>query len=186
MLAYVFWHAVPDGLAAVEYEEKLLHFGHALGAGRIPGLVGNASYAIEQTPWLGEAGYEDWAWLEGSWALDALNERAVSGAMEQPHDAIARATKHGGLGALYYLVSGVHTIPSDSVVAWLSRPRGVNWRDLIPMIVKSANSEVTVWRRQMVLGPSAEFAVIGPSDLTLEMPVGWKCFKVNRRRVGRR
>jgi len=184
MLAYVFWHAVPDVLAIAEYEEKLLHFSRALANAQIPGLLGGASYAISQTPWLGEPGYEDWAWLEGSWVLDTLNERAVSGAMEQPHNAIARMTKHGGFGALYYLVAGNHSIPASSKVVWLSRPRGVNWRDIMPTIMQSANSEVAVWRRQMVLGPSTEFAVIGSSDLTLTVPEGWKCLEVDRRRLG--
>jgi len=184
MLAYVFWHAVPDVLATAEYEKALLYFSHALANAKIPGLLGNASYAINQTPWLGEPGYEDWAWLEGSWALDTLNERAVSGAMEQPHNMIAQMTKHGGFGALYYLVAGNHKIPADSKVMWLSRPRGINWRDIMPTIMKSANSEVAVWRRQMVLGPSTEFAVMGPSNLTLAVPEGWKCLQVDRRRLG--
>src|SRR5450759_389273 len=67
MLAYVFWHAVPDNFATADYEKNLLHFGDALANAKIPGLLGNASYAIGQTPWLGEPGYEDWTWLEGSW-----------------------------------------------------------------------------------------------------------------------
>ncbi len=186
MLAYVFWHGVPDNLATAEYEKALLHFGYALANAKSPGLLGNASYAIGQTPWLGEPGYEDWAWLEGSWALDPLNERAVSGAMEQPHNAIARMTKHGGYGALYYLVAGEHRIPADSKVFWLSRPRGINWRDIMPSIMKTANSEVAVWRRQMVLGPSTEFAVIGLPTLTLTVPEGWKSLEVDRRRLEQR
>jgi len=183
VLAYVFWHAAPDISAIAEYEKKLLHFGHALANAKVPGLLGNASYAISQTPWLGESGYEDWAWLEGSWVLDTLNERAVSGAMEQPHKAIAQVTKHGGFGALYYVVAGEHKIPGDSKIMWLSRPRGISWRDIMPTITKSANSEVAVWRRQMVLGPSTEFAVIGPPKLTLTVPEGWKCLQVDRRRL---
>jgi hypothetical protein len=183
MLAYVFWHAAPNLSAAAEYEKKLLHFGHALAGAKVPGLLGNASYAISHTPWLGEPGYEDWSWLQGSWALDTLNERAVSGAMNQPHNAIAAATKHGWFGGLYYLIAGEHKILADSKVLWLSRPRGINWRDVMPTIVKSANSEVAVWRRQMVLGPSTEFAVIGPPALTLTAPEGWKSIQVERRRL---
>jgi hypothetical protein len=184
MLAYVFWHAVPDNFATADYEKNLLHFGDALANAKIPGLLGNASYAIGQTPWLGEPGYEDWTWLEGSWALDPLNERAVSGAMEQPHNVIARMSKHGGFGALYYLVAGEHKVPADSKVFWLSRPRGINWRDIMPTITKSANSEAVVWRRQMVLGPSTEFAVIGPPTLALTVPDGWQSLEIDRHRLG--
>lgn len=184
MLAYVFWHAAPAASAVAEYEKTLLLFGDALATARIPGVLGNASYAIDETPWLAEPGYEDWVWIEGSWALDSLNERAVSGAMEEPHGAIARMTKHAGFGALYYLVAGEHRIPADSKVFWLSRPRGVNWREVMPIIVKSANSEIAVWRRQMVLGPATEFALVGPPDSTLDVPEGWKAVPVHRHRLG--
>jgi hypothetical protein len=183
VIAYVFWHAAPDSSATAEYEKVLVRFGRALTEANSPGLLGNASYAIGETPWLGEPGYEDWAWLEGSWALDTLNERAVSGAMEQPHGVIARMTKHGGFGALYYLVAGNHRIPGDSKVFWLSRPRGINWRDSLPALVKSASAPVAVWRRQMVLGPSTEFAVAGPRTLTLTLPQGWTSLEVERRRL---
>ena len=183
MLAYLFWHAAPDGAIVAEYEKTVGRFGSALADAKVPGMLGNASYAIGRTPWLGESGYEDWAWLEGSWALDALNERAVSGAMTGPHDAVAKATKHGGFGALYYLVAGEHRMPADSKVFWLSRPRGIVWRDVLPSITQSASAEVAVWRRQMVLGPASEFALIGPPDLSLAVPQGWSALAVERRRL---
>ena len=184
MLAYLFWHAAQNASATDEYEKKILRFGEALAKAKVPGVLGCASYAIGRTTWLGEPGYEDWAWLEGSWALESLNERAVSGAMGQPHHAVSQITKHGGFGALYYLVDGKHAIPGHSKILWLSRPRGIVWRDVMPGIVKSASAEVTVWRRLMVLGPATEFAVIGPADLTLAVPKGWSCVEVARRRLG--
>lgn len=183
MIAYLFWHAAPDGAAIAEYEKTVVRFGGALADARIPGLLGNASYAIGRTPWLGEPGYEDWAWLEGSWALDALNERAVTGAMKAPHDAVAQATKHGGFGAVYYLVAGEHRILADSKVLWLSRPRGIAWRDIMPAITESAGAQVAVWRRQMVLGPAAEFALIGPLGFSVTVPQGWSALEVERRRL---
>jgi len=184
MLAYLFWHAASNASATAEYEKKILRFGEALTDAKVPGVLSCASYAIGRTSWLGEPGYEDWAWLEGSWALEGLNERAVSGAMEQPHHAVSQSTKHGGFGALYYLVDGKHAIPGHSKILWLSRPRGIVWRDVMPGIVKSASAEVTVWRRLMVLGPATEFAVVGPADLTLTVPKGWSCVEVARRRLG--
>jgi hypothetical protein len=187
MLAYVFWHAAPASIAAADYERTLLRFGHALADAGGPGFRGQASYAIGQTPWLGEPGYEDWVWLEGSWALDALNERAVSGVMERPHDAIAQMTKHGGHGALYYFLEGESDVPGDSRVFWLSRPRGVNWREALPGIVDSLGpkgTKIGVWRRQMVLGPSAEFAVIAPAGASGPvLPEGWTSLAVDRRKL---
>jgi hypothetical protein len=80
-------------------------------------------------------------------------------------------------------VAGEHTAFGDSKVFWLSRPRGVQWRDAMPDIAGPAPSNVAVWRRQMVLGPSSEFAVIGPPDFTLTVPSGWQALEVSRRRV---
>lgn len=183
MYAYVFWHAAPDNVAAAEYEKTLLHFGQALAKLKIPGLLNNASYSISQTPWLGEPGYEDWAWLDSLSALEPLNERAVVGAMEKPHREIAQLTRHGGFGALLYLVAGRHEVVGDSKIIWLSRPRGLQWREVMPAIIQSANAEVAVWRRLMVLGPSPEFAIIGPPTLTLTLPPGWTSFEIERRRL---
>lgn len=184
MLAYLFWHAAAKAPATEEYERKILRFGGALADAKIPGVLGCASYAIGRTSWLGEPGYEDWVWIEGSWVLEGLNERAVAGTMEQPHNAVSQATKHGGFGALYYLVAGKHAVPSHSKILWLSRPRGIVWRDVMPGIVKSTSAEVTVWRRLMVLGPASEFALVGPADLRVTVPEGWSCVEVERRRLG--
>jgi hypothetical protein len=185
-IAYVFWHAAPEDATAPvteTYEDGLRRFSAALAAVHSPGFLGHASYRIGGTPWMPGPGYEDWAWLEGSWALDELNRRAVEGEAKAPHDAVAAATRHGGYGALYYLVAGEAATPGDSRVVWTSRPRGVAWRDVMPGIVRSASAPVSVWRRQMVLGPSTEFAVIGPPAFTLALPEGWSATEVDRRRV---
>lgn len=183
MYAYVFWHAAPANIASGEYQKTLLHFGRALATLKIPGLLNNASYSIGEIPWLGEPGYEDWAWLQSLSVLEPLNERAVVGPMEKPHRAIAQLTRHGGFGALFSLVAGTHEVPGDSKVIWVSRPRGLQWREVMPAIIKSANADVAVWRRLMVLGPSPEFAIIGPPALTLTLPPGWTAFEIERRRL---
>lgn len=180
--AYLFWHVAPEGRAA-SYEAQLRRFGAALAETHSPGLLGNASYRIAGTPWMPQPGYEDWAWLQGSWALDELNRRAVEGEAKGPHDAVAAVTKHGGFGALYYLVAGEPSMPGDSKVFWTSRPRGVAWRDAVPAIANAASSAVSVWRRQMVLGPSTEFAVVGSPGFSLTLPRGWSAVEVDRYRL---
>lgn len=183
MIAYIFWHQAPAGPAA-DYEAALGHYADALARTRCPGFIGSASYRIAGTPWMPEPGYEDWTWLEGSWALDELNRHAVEGEAKAPHDTLAQATRHGGFGALHYLVAGEHrAIPGDSKVFWLSRPRGIAWRDVIPRVVAAASSPVSVWRRQMVLGPSSEFAVVGEAGLSLAVPEGWRAVGVDRHRL---
>lgn len=183
MLAYVFWHTAPEGCDTAEYEKVLSDFARDLGTVDCPGFLGSASYAIGKTPWLGESGYEDWNWLIDSTAIDRLNELAVSGAMEKSHDAIAQMTKHGGFGGLLSLVAGEHKVFEDSKVFWLSRPRGIRWRDFIPAIIGPNLSKVAVWRRKMVLGPSPEFAVIGPPDFSFSVPSDWQALEVHRRRI---
>lgn len=182
MIAYIFWHAAPDGFSLETYEATLLRFGTSLANARISGVLGNASYAVSHTPWLGQDGYEDWTLLDGPSVLDRLNDQATTASMEEPHRAIAQITKHGGFGALYRLVDGEPDLSNDSVVIWLSRPRGVNWREVLP----PARQSLTVWRRLMVLGPASEFAIIGPPDLALEIPQGWESFTVRRRWLGPR
>jgi hypothetical protein len=110
MIAYIFWHAAPDGFSLETYEATLLKFGTSLANARISGVLGNASYAVSHTPWLGQGGYEDWTLLDGSSVLDRLNDQATTGCMEESHHAIAQITKHGGLGALYVSWMGRRTL----------------------------------------------------------------------------
>lgn len=186
MIAYIFWHAAPDGFSLETYEATLLKFGTSLANARISGVLGNASYAVSHTPWLGQGGYEDWTLLDGSSVLDRLNDQATTGCMEESHHAIAQITKHGGLGALYRLVDGAPDLSNDSAIIWLSRPRGVKWREALASICGGARQSLTVWRRQMVLGPAKEFAIVGPPDLALDIPQGWESFTVRRRWLGPR
>jgi hypothetical protein len=58
---------------------------------------------------------------------------------------------------------------------------------VLPDIIDSmgpAGSKVGVWRRQMVLGPSPEFAVIAPADASSPVvPEGWTSLAVDRRKL---
>lgn len=47
----------------------------------------------------------DWAVIEGTWALEGLNQKAVQGSMERPHTQIARLMD-GGNGGIYYHLWG--------------------------------------------------------------------------------
>jgi hypothetical protein len=41
----------------------------------------------------------------------------------------------------------------------------------------------TLWRRQMVLGPGKEFALIVPPGLNVAAPAGWSALAIERLRV---
>ena len=73
MLAYVFWHKPFPDVPLEEYEAALAEFHKRLGAASCPGFRGSIAYRISETPWLGQdRAYEDWNFVDGSWALDPL------------------------------------------------------------------------------------------------------------------
>jgi hypothetical protein len=46
--------------------------------------------------------------------------------------------------------------------------------------VRGSCPHAQAWRRQMVLGPAAEFAVEAPADAEIDVPAGWHCRRVTR------
>src|SRR5436305_7748518 len=127
MLAYVFWHRPAPNVERPAYEGKMKHFQQSLMRYPSPGLTAAWSWRIEAVPWLGdEAGYEDWCLLQGSWAMDPLNASAVSGDTKVAHDPLA-AQMAAGAGGLYTHVGGEPCSAAKSTVAWLTRPRSIDW-----------------------------------------------------------
>lgn len=186
MLAYVFWHRPFAHIDRRRYEASILRFQAELERQRPPGFISAASFRIEPVPWLSDQpGYEDWCLLEGSWAMEPLNAFAVAGQMQAPHDTVA-AQMDQGHGGLYAHAGGEIPPPARAVqssVYWLTRPRGIQWRaELDP--VRGKSPQANFWRRQMVLGPAAEFAVEAPGDTEIEAPSGWQARRVHRVRLG--
>lgn len=182
MLAYLFWHR-PQATATVkQYEEALLRFQQHLGQQHPPGLGGSASFRIAAVPWLdNRPGYEDWCLLDGSWALDPLNAFAVAGPVTSAHDAAA-AQMEDGHGGLYALVWGEPALPDRSTAVWLTRPRGIQWRPALDT-PRQQLPQTTLWRRQMVLGPGKEFALIVSPGINVATPAGWSALAIERVRV---
>jgi hypothetical protein len=183
MLAYLFWHLPYAKTAVTQYEESLLRFQQLLGQQQPPGFRGTASFRVAALPWLSDRpGYEDWCLVEGSWALDPLNAIAVAGPVMGAHDAAA-AQMEEGHGGLYALVWGDPALPERSTTVWLTRPRGIQWRPALDPLRQQV-PEATLWRRQMVLGPGNEFALILPAGRNVAAPAGWTALAVDRVRVG--
>jgi len=182
MLAYVFWHRPYANADRKRYEDGLLHFQEALAREKPPGFISAASFRIEAVPWLGDQpGYEDWYCVQGSWALDPLNAFAVAGQAKAPHDHTA-AQMDQGHGGLFAHAFGEALSSDRSSVYWLTRPRGIDWRP--PLEAMHARCrQANVWRRQMVLGASAEFAVEAPGDSEIDVPSGWQARRVRRERL---
>ena len=171
MIAYLFWHYAYPTTTAEQYEEALMRFQQRLGQQQPPGFRGSASFRVAALPWLGNRpGYEDWCLLDGSWALDPLNAFAVAGPVMSAHDAAAAQVEEGH-GGLYALVWGEAALPERSTAVWLTRPRGIQWRTTLDALQLPGT---TLWRRQMVLGPGREVALIVPPGLNVAAPAGWR------------
>jgi hypothetical protein len=180
MLAYIFWHVPLSGISPSDYEAALLGFQHDLARRPPSGFASCAAYQISEVPWLdGRRGYEDWYFIDSSAALDALNEAAVAPRRRDAHGAIASKMDFGH-GGLYRHVFG-ETQPFGARVVWLTRPRGIDYEPVLRRIAGGSAGFLSCWRRQMVLGPADEFAVIGTPSLTFAIPQGWRGRTVERR-----
>jgi hypothetical protein len=184
MLAYVFWHRPYAHIDRSRYEEAILRFQTDLTRQPPPGFIAAASFAIEAVPWLDDKpGYEDWCLLEGSWAMDPLNSYAITGSRQPSHDSVA-ALMENGHGGIYAHAGGETPPPQQSTAYWLTRPRGIDWRAALDP-VRAKCPQANIWRRQMVLGRPAEFAVTVPGDTAIEVPSGWTALGVKRLRLPR-
>jgi hypothetical protein len=184
MLAYIFWHRAGANIDRARYETGLIRFQQALAREPPPGFLSAASFAIAPVPWLSDQpGYEDWYFVEASWALDPLNGFAIAGAVKTTHDDVA-AQMEDGHGGLYAHAGGEQVAAAHSTVTWLTRPRGIQWQPAVEAIRRTC-PQANVWRRQMVLGPASEFAVEMPSGAGFEVPDGWEARAVKRVRLPR-
>ncbi len=147
-LAYVFWHwpATDDG-----YEVAIAAFHAALDR------PGTATFALDRAPWPDErpSPYEDWYPVDDWAGVGALNDFAISGRRKAPHDAVAHRSRTGA-GGVYRLIEEGPPLPEVRFAAWLHAPPA----ELPP--------GAALWRRQLVLGPAPEYAVLAASPV----PVG--------------
>ena len=130
MLAYVFWHWPQPGIDQDTYVAHLVDFHQTLAVNKPIGFQHSAVFRIRNADWLNTQGdaYEDWYLLDDSAAMDRLNEAAVSGACEEPHNRVAREAADG-IGGLYRLRAGEENLAQARFAVWLSKPPGVSYND---------------------------------------------------------
>jgi len=168
LLAYVFWHVPRPGAEARTYESAHGAFHSVLRDAAVPGLLGVRVFRIASIPWLsGQAGYEDWHLLEGSADLDVLNDAAIGGARQLPHDRIASLAGDGTAG-LYGLRLGRFIEPA--VAYWMSKPDGMSYRDFESACAPLVADGCCLWGRRMTLGPTPEFCLHAPAPRVMPYP----------------
>lgn len=173
MLAYVFWHWPQPSVERETYLAHLDAFHRTLAANRPPGFRYSAVFRIEDANWLETSGpaYEEWYLLDSSAAMDPLNDAAVSGACEEPHNLVARNAA-GGTGGLYRLRSGEEILHEARYAVWLSKPEGVSYRNFFDALAPlTTEPRVALWGRQMTLGPTTEFCL--HSQTPIHLPAGY-------------
>ena len=161
MLAYVFWHWPNPDIDDATYRDLLHNFHKTLNANQPRGFLRSVAFAVSELPLqtTSQPGFEDWYLLEDSASLDILNEAAVSGACEEPHNLVARQAGDGTAG-LYRLLSGSDSLASAEYATWFRKPARMSYQDLYSKLSSlGAVDRAGLWQRQMTLGQTTEFAI---------------------------
>jgi hypothetical protein len=164
MLAYVFWHWRRPELSADAYVARQRDFHAALGAAPPDGFRVSRSARAEGLPWANGGGeaFEDWYLVDGSAALDPLNDAAVSASRQLPHDAAAAAAA-GGTAGLYRLRLG-EADGSPALAYWFAKPEGMSygalWEAMRPIVTRTRGAHCG---RAMTLGPTPDFGLHRPA-----------------------
>ena len=173
MLAYVFWHWPQSTVDRGSYVEHLIDFHRTLASNKPIGFHHSVVFRIRGASWLNtnDEAYEEWYLLDDSAAMDPLNEAAVSGVCEDPHNRVAREAADG-ISGLYRLRAGRGELSQAKFALWLSKPSGVTYKDFYAALEPLTSQQgVALWGRQMTLGPTTEFCI--HSQDSIELPSGF-------------
>jgi hypothetical protein len=169
MLAYVFWHWPRTDVDGATYVDHLSQFHLTLAANKPSGFQRSLVFRIRSANWLSTQGeaYEEWYLLDDSAAMDRLNEAAVSGQCEEPHNRVAKEAADG-VGGLYRLRVGQENLAAAKFAVWLGKPNGVSYREFYSALEPlTSQPHVALWGRQMTLGPTTEFCLHSVSPIQL-------------------
>jgi hypothetical protein len=169
MLAYLFWHRPAGGQSPESYERALLGFHRRLREPPVPGLLASGTARVTELPWAPGDSYEDWYAVEDYTALGILNDAAVDAHRADAHDRAAHAAGFGA-GGLYALERG-DPEASPGYCVWVTKPAGVGYPEFREQLAGNTGPAVTVWRRQMVLGPAPEFRLTADREFSLPLPL---------------
>jgi hypothetical protein len=169
MLAYVFWHWPQPSIDRDAYVDHLADFHRTLASNKPPGFRNSIVFRIRGANWLNTPGeaYEEWYLLDDSAAMDPLNEAAVSGVCEQPHNRVAREAADG-TGGIYRFRDGQAELAQARFAVWLNKPNGVSYNDFYAALQPlTSQPGIGLWGRQMTLGPTTEFCIHSSTQIHL-------------------
>jgi len=169
MLAYVFWHWPQSSVDRGAYLDHLAEFHRTLAANKPSGFQRSVVFHISGANWLSTTGeaFEEWYLLDDSAAMDRLNDAAVSGVCQEPHNRVAREAADGA-GGLYRFRLGQEDLAGSKHATWLSKPTGVSYKDFYAALQPiTSQPGVGLWGRQMTLGPTTEFCVHSATPIEL-------------------
>ena len=169
MLAYVFWHWPQSIIDPDTYIQHLIDFHETLAANKPTGFHHSVVFRLRGASWLNtnDEAFEEWYLLDDSAAMDHLNDAAVSGVCEQPHNRVAREAADG-IGGLYRLRAGEEQLSQSRYALWVSKPPGVLYNDFYTTLQPiTSQPDVALWGRQMTLGPTTEFCLHSVSPIAL-------------------
>jgi len=172
MLAYVFWHWPDAAVGAEPYEAALLAFHRTLAGARLPGVHDSVACRVDGARWLPATGpvYEDWYRVDGFADLGTLNDGAVAARCQAPHDAVARLAA-GGTAGLYRLAAGDAGPPAQPAATWLAKPATTRYPAFFATLAAwTSRPGWSLWQRQMTLGPTPEFCLLGPAPAEVDLP----------------
>jgi hypothetical protein len=172
VLAYILWHRPRRSHDAhAFYESAIATFHDRLKKSGIPGFV---------APWLGAGdAYEDWYICEGWGDIECLNHASMQGDAKSAHDLSASSTTLLG-AAMYKLRHGTPDLRAGTS-HWVSKPEGMAYWAIDEHLQSIVAPGISTWQRQLFLGVSPEFCVLGPSELTLP---GVRAWKMARKPIG--
>ena len=105
--------------------------------------------------------------IEDFAALGVLNEAAVSGLRQAPHDQVAQLAR-GGTAGLYRLIAGRPEFKAARWASWLSKPRPTSYSEFYDELRPwPERPETTLWQRQLTLGPTSEFCLQSRENVEL-------------------
>lgn len=172
MLAYVFWHQRAGSVTPEAYETGLRAFHRSLRERSPAGFLGSMVPRVAGLPWITDEGdvYEDWYLIENSAALDTLDQAAVTGICQVPHDEVARLASKG-TGGLYRLLRGnadFTQLATLRYMTWFDKPPGMSYQQLSRLLSQAqVEQQGVLWQRQLTMGPAREFCLHSAQKSTL-------------------